>query len=66
MKVVRKATKIVYEFWCPCCGSKLQADRDEIEWLGSDLMRFFCPVCEAFRNITGTTVCSKSIYEDEE
>lgn len=46
MKVVRRATKKVYNLECPICNSQLQADESDVKWyVEKKIGRVTCPVC---------------------
>ena len=66
MRVMEKATKKVYRFNCPICGSKLEADGREFSDLGNKVIEFNCPVCRKRRYINWGSIRCKIIYEGEE
>ena len=46
MKVLRRATKAVYNMGCPICKSRLQADEKDVTWyVEKKIGRVTCPVC---------------------
>ena len=45
MRVVDVAVRQCYRFNCPNCGSKLEADCDELVDIGGKTSQFWCPVC---------------------
>ena len=62
MRIVNVAVRQCYRFNCPNCGSKLEADSDELVDVGGKTSRFWCPVCRLrgqFRRL------SKPLYGKE-
>lgn len=49
MRVVDVAVRQCYRFNCPNCGSKLEADCDELVDIGGKTSQFWCPVCRKDR-----------------
>lgn len=52
MKILNEGKGYVYEITCDECGSKLEAERDEVKCrrLGDDIYDFHCPVCDQQRS----------------
>lgn len=47
MKVLRRATKTVYNVSCPICRSRLQAGEEDVKWyVEKKIGRVTCPVCK--------------------
>ena len=44
MRIVNVAVRQCYRFNCQNCGSKLEADSDELVDVGGKTSRFWCPV----------------------
>ncbi len=63
MKVVDKAIRKVYRFSCPNCGSKLEAECQELVDIGGKVSKFFCPVCRKDRYIGWGDLRKKMVYE---
>lgn len=63
MKVVDKAIRKVYPFSCPNCGSKLEAECQELVDIGGKVSKFFCPVCRKDRYISWGDLRKKTVYE---
>ena len=53
-----------YRFNCPNCGSKLEADSDELVDVGGKTSRFWCPVCREERYISWSSLRKRTVYED--
>ena len=50
MRILEKGIGYTYVFICPGCGSRLEAERDELRTrLGDTEAKFYCPVCERER-----------------
>ena len=65
MKIVDKAVKRVYRFNCPNCGSRLEAESQDMTDIGGKVNKFFCPVCKKERYIKWSDLRKKTIYEGE-
>lgn len=65
MKIVDKAVKRVYRFNCPNCGSRLEAESQDMMDIGGKVNKFFCPVCKKERYINWSDLRKKTIYEGE-
>lgn len=65
MKIVDKAVKRVYRFDCPNCGSRLEAESQDMTDIGGKVNKFFCPVCQKERYINWSDLRKKTIYEGE-
>ena len=65
MKIVDVATKRVYRFNCPNCGSRLEAESRELTDVGGKISRVFCPVCREDRYIGWSDLRKKTVYEGE-
>ncbi|MDO5399000.1 MAG: DNA-directed RNA polymerase [bacterium] len=63
MKVIDKAVRKTYRFSCPNCGSKLEAECQELVDIGGKVSRFFCPVCRKDRYVSWGELRKKTIYE---
>lgn len=64
MRIVDAAVRQCYRFNCPNCGSKLEADCDELVDIGGKVSRFFCPVCWEERYIPWSALRKRTVYED--
>lgn len=64
MRVVNIAVKQFYRFNCPNCGSKLEADSDELVDIGGKVCRFWCPICREERYIVWSSLRKRTVYED--
>lgn len=64
MRIVDVAVRQCYRFNCPNCGSKLEADCDELVDIGGKVSRFFCPVCREERYIPWSALRKRTVYED--
>lgn len=64
MRVVNVAVKQFYRFNCPNCGSKLEADSDELVDIGGKVCRFWCPICREERYIVWSALRKRTVYED--
>ena len=64
MRIVNVAVRQCYRFNCPNCGSKLEADGDELVDVGGKTSRFWCPVCREERYIPWSSLRKRTIYED--
>ena len=65
MRVVNVAVRQCYRFNCPICGSKLEADHDELVDLGGKTSQFRCPVCRKERYLPWSALRKRIIYEDQ-
>lgn len=65
MKIVEVAVKRVYRFNCPNCGSRLEAESQELVDIGGKVSKFFCPVCKKDRYIGWSDLRKKIVYEGE-
>lgn len=65
MKIVDKAVKRVYRFNCPNCGSRLEAESQDMTDIGGKVNKFFCPVCKKERYVNWSDLRQKTIYEGE-
>lgn len=65
MKVVDKALKKTYRFNCPICGSRLEAEEQELTDLGNKVSEFFCPVCKKRRYTNWGNIRNRIVYEGE-
>ncbi|GHU48030.1 hypothetical protein FACS1894120_6370 [Clostridia bacterium] len=63
MKVLSVAIKKTYRLSCPNCGSKLEAEIDDISDIGGKVFQFFCPVCNENRYISWSELRKKITYE---
>jgi predicted RNA-binding Zn-ribbon protein involved in translation (DUF1610 family) len=63
MRIVDKAVRKVYRFNCPVCGSRLEADYQELVDIGGKVSKFHCPVCKKERHISWSELRKKMIYE---
>ena len=63
MKIVDVAIKRVYRFNCPNCGSRLEAECQELIDIGGKVSKFFCPICKTDRYICWSSLRKKTIYE---
>lgn len=63
MKVVGVAIQKEYRFNCPNCGSRLEAECQELSDIGGKVSRFFCPVCKTERYISWSEIQKKTIYK---
>lgn len=64
MRIVNVAVRQCYRFNCPNCGSKLEADSDELVDVGGKTSRFWCPVCREERYIPWSSLRKRTVYED--
>ena len=64
MRIVNVAVRQCYRFNCPNCGSKLEADSDELVDVGGKTSRFWCPVCREDSYIPGSSLRKRTVYED--
>jgi len=64
MKIVSVAIQRLYQFNCPNCGSKLEAESQELVDVGGKISRFFCPVCQKECYITWSELRKKTVYEN--
>ena len=62
MKVIDKAEKSVYIFNCPACGSKLEANCDDLTIISNKTCRYLCPVCKKIRYISWSALKCKIRY----
>lgn len=53
MKIIHHGKGYVYRFICDCCGSELEAEREEmtLRRLGDNIYDYNCPVCDEKRSI---------------
>jgi predicted RNA-binding Zn-ribbon protein involved in translation (DUF1610 family) len=65
MRIVGKAIQKLYQFNCPNCGSRLEAEYQELADIGGKVCKFFCPVCRKDRYISWSTLRKKTVYENE-
>lgn len=65
MKIIDKAVRKVYRFNCPNCGSKLEAESQELVDIGGKVSKFFCPVCRKDRFVDWSSLRKKTVYEGE-
>ena len=63
MKVVDKEIRKVYRFSCPNCGSKLEAECQELVDIGGKVSKFFFPICRKDRYIGWGDLRKKTVYE---
>lgn len=63
MKVLDVAVKKVYRFNCPNCGSRLEAEYQELVDIGGKVNKFFCPICKKDRYVVWSALRKKMIYE---
>lgn len=63
MKIVDVAVKKVYQFNCPNCQSRLEAENSELTDIGGKVSKFYCPVCRKERYITWSDLRKKIVYE---
>lgn len=64
MRIVNVAVRQCYRFNCPNCGSKLEADSDELVDVGGKTSRFWCPFCREERYIPWSSLRKRTVYED--
>lgn len=62
MKVIDKADKSIYIFNCSACGSKLEANCDDLTILGNKVCKYLCPVCKKVRYISWSAMKSKTLF----
>ena len=60
MRIVNVAVRQCYRFNCPNCGSKLEADSDELVDVGGKTSRFWCPVCREERYIPWSSLIKQT------
>ena len=65
MKILGKAVRKLYRFNCPNCGSRLEAEYQEMEDIGGKINKFFCPICRKDRFINWSSLSKKTVYEDD-
>ena len=65
MRVVDVAVRQCYRFNCPNCGSKLEADCDELVDIGGKTSQFWCPICRKERYVPWSALRKRTIYEDK-
>lgn len=65
MKIVDRAIRKVYRFNCPNCGSKLEAECQELVDIGGKVSKYFCPVCRKDRFIDWSALRKKTVYEED-
>jgi transcription elongation factor Elf1 len=65
MKIIDKAVRKVYRFNCPNCGSRLEAECQELVDIGSKISRFHCPICRKDRYIEWSALRKKIVYEGD-
>lgn len=68
MKVLRRATKKVYNLGCPICNSRLQAEESDVKWyVEKKIGHVTCPVCgcEHVPVVPGLGYQNGTIYENE-
>lgn len=63
MKIVDVAVKKVYQFNCPNCQSRLEAENSELTDIEGKVSKFYCPVCRKERYITWSDLRKKIVYE---
>ena len=63
MKIVDVAVKKVYQFNCPNCQSRLEAENSELTDIGGKVSKFYCPVCRKERYITWSDLGKRIVYE---
>lgn len=64
MRIVNVAVRQCYRFNCPNCGSKLEADSDELVDVGGKTSRFWCPVCREERYIPWSSLRKRTVYKE--
>lgn len=53
MTILEKGNGYLYRLNCPDCGSKLEAEANELETILEDYeVEFTCPVCQEIRRIS--------------
>jgi predicted RNA-binding Zn-ribbon protein involved in translation (DUF1610 family) len=65
MKIVDKAVRKVYRFNCPNCGSRLEAEYQELVDIGGKVSKFFCPVCRKDRFVDWSVLRKRTVYEGD-
>lgn len=65
MRVVEVAVRQYYRFNCPNCGSKLEADFNELSDIGGKTSRFWCPICQKERYIPWNALRKRVVYQDK-
>lgn len=64
MRIIEVAVKQLYQFNCPNCGSKLEANPSELTDIGGKVSKFFCPVCQCERYICWRSLRVRRVYEE--
>ena len=64
LKVIKKALKKLYRFNCPDCGTRLEANPNELSDVGNKISKFYCPICNADRFIGWGDLRKRIVYED--
>ena len=65
MKVIAVGMKQLYRFSCPHCGSKLEAEADELTDIGSKTSEFHCPICCCMRLVPWRQLKKHIVYDEK-
>lgn len=65
MKIVGVAVKKLYRLNCPICGSRLEAESQELVDIGGKISEFFCPVCNTKRYISWSDIRKRMVYKND-
>lgn len=64
MRVLDVASKQLYRFNCPNCGSRLEAECRDLTDIGGKVSEFYCPVCRSKRYISWGSLRKRVVYEN--